>query len=136
MSHIERIQKEGKELLNSSGWPNELCEKLNECLIDFTNQAFTDEMYKEAKLELFEDEVERTLDIIWKTSHLNVRVALYDTIAAHWDLFAGTIVDGIEIESESSGCGGNMKYDEYDGYMNEDDKWAFHFYWWLEDYIV
>ena len=45
-------------------------------------------------MELWEDEQEQTLDIIWQTDHLDVRVILYDEIAAHWDLFAGKIVDG------------------------------------------
>jgi hypothetical protein len=136
MSNIERIQKEGTELLLSSGWERPKVDSLVRCLIDFTSQAFNDEMYKDAKVELWEDEQEQTLDIIWQTDSLDVRVILYDEIAAHWDLFAGKIVDGIKVESESSGFGGSGRFGEYNGYeLEEDNKWAFHFYWWLEDYL-
>lgn len=135
MSNIERVQQEGRELLLSSGWSSQKIEALTRCLIDFTSQAFSDEMYKDAKLELYEDEYEQTLDIIWRTNHLKVRVILYDQIAAHWDLFAGKIVDGVEVETESSGFGGSERFFEYEGHVSEDEKWAFHFYWWLEDYM-
>lgn len=136
MSNIERIQKEGTELLLSSGWERPKVDSLVRCLIDFTSQAFNDEMYKDAKVELWTDEQEQTLDIIWHTDHLDVRVILYDEIAAHWDLFAGKIIDGIKVESESSGFGGSGRFGEYNGNeLEEDNKWAFHFYWWLEDYL-
>ena len=68
------------------------------CLIDFTSQAPSDKMYKDAKVELYEDKNEQTLDIIWKTNRLKVRVNLYDEIAAHWDLCAGEIINGVEVE--------------------------------------
>ena len=64
MSNIERIQKEGNRMLLSSGWDNQKINALIRCLIDFTSQAFYDEMYKEAKVELYEDKYEQTLDII------------------------------------------------------------------------
>lgn len=132
MSHIKRIQDEGIALLLSSGWEEKKINALSECLIDFTSQAFFDEMYKDAKLVLYEDEHEQTLDILWKANHLNVRVVLYEEYGAHWDLFAGKIIDGVEVEEESSGTGGSGKYI----FGNElDEKWAFHFYWWLEDYL-
>ena len=136
MSNIERIQKEGTELLLSSGWKKSKVDALVRCLVDFTSQAFYDEMYMDAKVELWADEQEQTLDIIWQTDHLDVRVILYDEIAAHWDLFAGKIIDGIKVESESSGFGGSGRFGEYNGNeLEEDNKWAFHFYWWLEDYL-
>ena len=135
MNHIERIQKEGADLLLSSGWEPKKIKSLINCLVDFTSQAFSDEMYKDAKLELYEDESEQTLDIIWQTNHLKVRVILYDQIAAHWDLFAGKIVDGVEVETESSGFGCGERYFEYEGHTSDDEKWAVHFYWWLEDYL-
>ena len=136
MSNIERIQKEGTELLLSSGWEKPKVDALVQCLIDFTSQAFFDEMYKDAKVELYEDKDEQTLDIIWETDRLNVRVNLYDDNGAHWDLFAGKIVDGVEVESESSGFGGSGRFGEYNGIeLEEDNKWAFHFYWWLADYL-
>lgn len=136
MSNIERIQKEGTELLLFSGWEKPKVDALVRCLIDFTSQAFNDEMYKDAKVELWADEQEQTLDIIWQTDYLDVRVVLYDEIAAHWDLFAGKIIDGIKVESESSGFGGSGRFGEYNGNeLEEDNKWAFHFYWWLEDYL-
>jgi hypothetical protein len=135
MSNIERIQKEGTELLLSSGWEKSKVDALVRCLVDFTSQAFYDEMYIDAKVALCEDDNEQTLEIVWKTDHLNVRVILYDDISAQWNLFAGKIVDGVEVESESSGVGGNSRFTEYDGCVTEDDKWAFHFYWWLEDYL-
>ena len=136
MSNIERIQTEGAELLLSSGWEKPKVDALMRCLVDFTSQAFNDEMYKDAKVELWADEQEQTLDIIWQTDHLDVRVILYDEIAAHWDLFAGKIIDGIKVESESSGFGGSGRFGEYNGIeLEEDNKWAFHFYWWLEDYL-
>ena len=136
MSNIERIQKEGTELLLSSSWEKPKVDALVQCLIDFTSQAFFDEMYKDAKVELYEDKDEQTLDIIWETDRLNVRVNLYDDNGAHWDLFAGKIVDGVEVESESSGFGGSGRFGEYNGIeLEEDNKWAFHFYWWLADYL-
>ena len=92
-------------------------------------------MYQDAKLELYEDEHEQTLDIIWKTDRLNVRVILYDAIAAHWDLFAGKIVDGKEVETESSGFGGSERFFEYEGHISEYEDWAFHVYWWMEDHL-
>ena len=58
MSHIKRIQDEGIALLLSSGWEEKKINALSECLIDFTSQAFFDEMYKDAKLVLYEDEHE------------------------------------------------------------------------------
>jgi hypothetical protein len=133
LSNIEKIQKESVDLLLSSGWEETKVDALVQCLMDFTSQAFSDGMYKDAKVELYDDE--QTLDIFWKTDHLNVRVILYDDISAQWNLFAGKIVDGVEVESESSGVGGNSRFTEYDGCVTEDDKWAFHFYWWLEDYL-
>ena len=135
MNNVERIQREGKELLLSSGWSDKKIELLTQCLIDFTGQAFSDDMYQDAKLELYEDEHEQTLDIIWKTDRLNVRVVLFEEIAASWDLFAGKIVDGKEVETESSGAGGSKRFFEYEGHTSESDSWAFHFYWWLEDYL-
>ena len=135
MNNIQRIQQEGSELLSSSRWSSQKIEALTRCLIDFTSQSFSDEMYKDAKLELYEDEDEQSLDIIWLTNHLKVRVTLDDQIAAHWDLFAGKIVDGVEVETESSGFGGSQRFFEYEGDTSEDEKWAFHFYWWLEDYM-
>ena len=78
MSHIKRIQDDGIALLLSSGWEEKKINALSECLIDFTSQAFFDEMYKDAKLVLYEDEHEQTLDILWKANHLNVRVVLYE----------------------------------------------------------
>ena len=131
MTHIERIQNDGRLMLQSSGWGQQ---KIG-ALVDFTSQAFSDEMYKDAKLELWEDEQEQTLDIIWQTDRLDVRVILYDEIAAHWDLFAGKIVDGVKVEEESSGEGGNCRFLKYKDAVTENEKWAFHFYWWLEDYI-
>ena len=50
MSNIERIQKEGNRMLLSSGWDNKKIDALIECLIDFTSQAFYDEMYRMTKL--------------------------------------------------------------------------------------
>ncbi len=135
MSNIERIQKEGTELLLSSGWEKSKVDALVRCLVDFTSQAFYDEMYMDAKVALCEDDNEQTLEIVWKTDHLNVSVILYDEIAAHWDLFAGKIVDGVEVESESSGFGGSERFFEYKGYKSEIEDWALHFYWWLGDYI-
>ena len=136
MTNIERIQKEGTEVLLSSGWEKEIVNALIQCLMDFTSQAFSDEMYKDAKVELYEGKDERTLDILWETDRLNVRVNLYDDNGAHWDLFAGKIVDGVEVESDSYGCGGNGRFSENNEHqIEEDDRWAFHFYWWLEDYI-
>ena len=135
MTHIERIQDDGRLMLQSSGWGQHKIDALVECLVDFTSQAFSDEMYKDAKLELRNDEQEQTLDIIWQTDHLDVRVILYDEIAAHWDLFAGKIVDGVKVEEESSGEGGNCRFLKYKDAVTENEKWAFHFYWWLEDYI-
>lgn len=135
MTHIERIQDDGRLMLQSSGWGQQKIDALVECLVDFTSQAFSDEMYKDAKLELWNDEQEQTLDIIWQTDHLDVRVILYDEIAAHWDLFAGKIVDGVKVEEESSGEGGNCRFLKYKDAVTENEKWAFHFYWWLEDYI-
>ena len=135
LSNIKRIQKEGTEVLLSSGWDKEKVNALIQCLMDFTSQAFSDEMYKDAKVELWEDEQEQTLDIIWQTDHLDVRVILYDEIAAHWDLFAGKIVDGVKVEEESSGEGGNCKFLKYKDSVTENEEWAFHFYWWLEDYL-
>lgn len=136
MSNIERIQKEGIELLLSSGWEKPKVDALVRCLIDFTSQAFNDEMYKDAKVELHEDQYEQTLNIVWKTDRLNVRVELCENCEAYWDLFAGKIVDGVEVESESSGFGGSGRFGEYNGIeLEEDNKWAFHFYWWLEDYL-
>lgn len=64
---------------------------------DFTPQTFSNEMYKDAKLELHESKDEQIIDIIWKTSYLNVRVNLYDQIAAHWNLSAGKIIGGLKI---------------------------------------
>lgn len=136
MSNIERIQKEGERILFSSGWDNQKINALIRCLIDFTSQVPFDGMYKDAKVELYEYKDEQTLDIIWKTNHLNVRVSLYDEIAAHWDLCAGKIIDGVEVEIESLGAGGNCKFFEYDSNKIENENWAFHFYWWLEDYIT
>ena len=137
MTNIERIQKEGAALLLASGWAEDKIAALKECLMDFTSQAFFDEMYKDAKVELYENKDEQTLDIIWETDRLNVRVNLYDDNGAHWDLFAGKIVDGVEVESESSGFGGSGRFCEYNGEkLAEDDKWAFHFYWWLADYLT
>ena len=135
MTHIERIQDDGRLMLQSSGWGQQKIDALVECLVDFTSQAFFDEMYKDAKVELWEDEQEQTLDIIWQTDHLDVRVILYDEIAAHWDLFAGKIVDGIKVEEESSGEGGNCRFLKYKDSVTENEEWAFHFYWWLEDYL-
>lgn len=135
MTHIERIQDDGRLMLQSSGWGQQKIDALVECLVDFTSQAFSDEMYKDAKLELWNDEQEQTLDIIWQTDHLDVRVILYDEIAAHWDLFAGKIVDGVKVEEESSGEGGNCRFLKYKDAVTENEKWAFHFYWWLEDYL-
>lgn len=136
MSNIERIQKEGTELLLSSGWERPKVDSLVRCLIDFTSQAFNDEMYKDAKVELYEDKYEQTLNIVWKTDRLNVRVELCENCEAYWDLFAGKIVDGVEVESESSGFGGSGRFGEYNGNeLEEDNKWALHFYWWLEDYL-
>ena len=136
MSNIERIQKEGTELLLSSGWEKSKVDALVRCLVDFTSQAFYDEMYKDAKVELHEDQYEQTLNIVWKTDRLNVRVELCENCEAYWDLFAGKIVDGVEVESESSGFGGSGRFGEYNGIeLEEDNKWAFHFYWWLEDYL-
>ena len=54
MSHIKRIQDEGIALLLSSGWEEKKINALSECLIDFTSQAFFDEMYKDAKLVLYD----------------------------------------------------------------------------------
>ena len=136
MTNIERIQKEGTEVLLSFGWEKEKVNALIQCLMDFTSQAFSDGMYKDAKVELWEDEQEQTLDIIWQTDHLDVRVILYDEIAAHWDLFAGNIVDGVKVEEESSGEGGNCRFLKYKETEVEDKEWAFHFYWWLEDYLT
>lgn len=122
-------------MLQSSGWGQQKIDALVECLVDFTSQAFSNEMYKDAKLELWNDEQEQTLDIIWQTDHLDVRVILYDEIAAYWDLFAGKIVDGVKVEEESSGEGSNCRFLKYKDAVTENEKWAFHFYWWLEDYI-
>ena len=133
MNHVKRIQKEGIDLLLSSGWTEDKIDSLRKCLIDFTSQAFFDEMYQDATLELYDDGEEQTLDIIWKTNHLNVRVDLYEELGAHWDLFVGKIIDGVEVETISSGFGGNSRFTDYDGRKIEDEKWAFHFYWWLED---
>ena len=55
MSNIERIQKEANRMLLLSGWDNKKIDALIRCLIDFTSQAFYDEMYKDAKVELYED---------------------------------------------------------------------------------
>ena len=136
MSNIERIQKEGERILFSSGWDSQKIDALIRCLIDFTSQAPSDKMYKDAKVELYEDKNEQTLDIIWKTNRLKVRVNLYDEIAAHWDLCAGEIINGVEVEIESSGAGGNCKFFEYGGCICKNENWALHFYWWLEDYIT
>ena len=123
-------------MLLASGWAKEKIAALKECLMDFTSQAFFDEMYKDAKVELYEDKYEQTLNIVWKTDHLNVRVELCENCEAYWDLFAGKIVDGVEVESESSGFGGSGRFGEYNGIeLEEDNKWAFHFYWWLADYL-
>lgn len=135
MGHIRRIQHEGKDLLQTSGWAQIKIEALLESLIDFTSQAFFDEMYQDAKLELFEDKDKQTLDIIWKTNRLKVRVILYDSMGAYWDLFAGRIIDGVEVETESPGAGDNSRFFECAGSKGEDEKWAFHFYWWLDDYL-
>ena len=51
MSNIERVQQEGRELLLSSGWSSQKIEALTRWLIDFTSQAFSKEMYKDAKIE-------------------------------------------------------------------------------------
>lgn len=64
MTHIERIQNDGRLILQSSGWGQQKIDALVECLVDFTSQAFSNEMYKDAKLELWNDEQEQTLDII------------------------------------------------------------------------
>ena len=136
MGNIERIQKEGELILFSSGWDNQKIDALIRCLIDFTLQAPSDKMYKDAKVELYEDKNEQTLDIIWKTNRLKVRVSLYDDIAAHWDLCAGEIINGVEVEIESLGAGGNCKFFEYGGSICKNVNWALHFYWWLEDYIT
>lgn len=58
LSNIERIQEEGKEVLLSSGWDKIKVDALVQCLMDFTSQAFSDEMYKDAKVDLWEDEQE------------------------------------------------------------------------------
>lgn len=131
LKNIERVQIEGVKLLKSSGWDKQKVDALIQCLNDFTSQAFSDEMYKDAKVELYADEYEQTLDVVWKTDRLNVRVILYDEIAAHWDLFAGRIIDGIKVDSESVGSGGSRKSNEYDGVKMENEQWAHHFYWWL-----
>ena len=136
LSNIERVQKEGAEALLSSGWEKGKVDALTQCLMDFTEQAFFDEMYKDAKVELYDDKEDQTLNIVWKTDHLNVRVELCENYEAYWDLFAGKIANGVEVERESSGFGGDGRFGEYnDQELEEDNKWAFHFYWWLEDHL-
>ena len=131
MTNIERIQNEGVALLLSSGWAEEKIESIKECLIDFTSQAYYDEMYEDAVVQLCEPDKEPSLEIILTIKYIRAKVSLYEKYYAFWEYF---IVDDDGENEAFMGIGANSRFfEEEDGKLSEDEIWADYFYWAIED---
>ena len=131
MTNIERVQNEGFTLLQSSGWAQEKINSLKDCLIDFTSQAYDDEMFEEATLRLGELDKEPSLEMVLTIKHIRAKVSLYENYDAFWAYFTKD-----DKEGQCIGMGSNCKFtEEEDDKLDEDKEWADYFYWTLVDIL-